>query len=52
MLLGRPPLWGLGVAGADGVAAVMEHMHQEMVRAMQLCGAANLAALTPDLVKA
>ena len=30
----------------------MEHMRDEMVRAMQLCGAANLAALTPDLVKA
>ena len=29
----------------------MEHMHDEMVRAMQLCGAASLAALTPDLVK-
>ena len=41
VLLGRPPLWGLSVAGADGVAAVMEHMHDEMVRAMQLCGAAQ-----------
>lgn len=30
---------------------VMEQMHDEMVRAMRLCGAANLAALTPDLVK-
>jgi len=52
VLLGRPPLWGLSVAGADGVRAVMEHMHGEMVRAMRLCGAASLAALTPDLVKA
>jgi 4-hydroxymandelate oxidase len=51
VLLGRPPLWGLGVAGADGVAAVMQHMHQEMVRAMQLCGANSLAALTTDLLK-
>jgi isopentenyl diphosphate isomerase/L-lactate dehydrogenase-like FMN-dependent dehydrogenase len=39
------------VNGADGVKAVMEHLHDEMVRAMQLCGAGNLAALTPDLVK-
>jgi 4-hydroxymandelate oxidase len=52
VLLGRPPLWGLSVAGADGVADVLTHMHQEMVRAMQLCGANSLAALTPDLVKA
>jgi 4-hydroxymandelate oxidase len=51
VLLGRPPLWGLSVDGADGVAAVMRHMHGEMVRAMQLCGAASVAALTPDLVK-
>jgi len=51
VLLGRPPLWGLSVGGADGVAAVMQHMHREMVRAMQLCGANSLAALTPDLVK-
>ena len=50
VLLGRPPLWGLSVAGADGVQAVLEHMHDEMVRAMRLCGAASLAALTPDLV--
>jgi 4-hydroxymandelate oxidase len=50
VLLGRPPLWGLSVAGAAGVTAVLEHMHDEMVRAMRLCGAASLAALTPDLV--
>jgi len=51
VLLGRPPLWGLSVGGADGVRMVMEHMHREMVRAMRLCGANSLAALTPDLVK-
>jgi 4-hydroxymandelate oxidase len=51
VLVGRPPLWGLSVHGAEGVRAVMEHLHEEMVRAMRLCGAASLAALTPDLVK-
>lgn len=50
VLLGRPPLWGLSVAGAGGVKAVLEHMRDEMVRAMRLCGANSLAALTPDLV--
>jgi 4-hydroxymandelate oxidase len=50
VLLGRPPLWGLSVGGAAGVQAVMDHMRDEMVRAMRLCGAASLAALTPDLV--
>jgi 4-hydroxymandelate oxidase len=51
VLVGRPPLWGLSVNGAVGVQAVLEHLHDEMVRAMRLCGAASLAALTPDLVK-
>jgi isopentenyl diphosphate isomerase/L-lactate dehydrogenase-like FMN-dependent dehydrogenase len=51
VLVGRPPLWGLSVDGADGVAAVLMHLRDETVRAMQLCGAATLAALTPDLVK-
>ena len=50
VLLGRPPLWGLSVAGAAGVQAVMEHLHDEMLRAMRLCGANSLKALTPDLV--
>jgi 4-hydroxymandelate oxidase len=51
VLVGRPPLWGLAVGGASGVQAVLEHLHDEMVRAMRLCGAASLAALTPDLVR-
>jgi 4-hydroxymandelate oxidase len=51
VLVGRPPLWGLAVNGADGVRMVLEHLHDEMVRAMRLVGAASLAALTPDLVK-
>jgi 4-hydroxymandelate oxidase len=50
VLLGRPPLWGLAMDGAAGVRAVMEHLHEELVRAMRLCGAASLAELTPDLV--
>jgi isopentenyl diphosphate isomerase/L-lactate dehydrogenase-like FMN-dependent dehydrogenase len=51
VLLGRPPLWGLSVAGADGVTAVLDHMRGELVRAMQLCGVNSLAAITSDLVK-
>jgi isopentenyl diphosphate isomerase/L-lactate dehydrogenase-like FMN-dependent dehydrogenase len=51
VLVGRPPLWGLAVDGANGVTAVLEHLHDEMLRAMRLCGAASLAALTPDLVR-
>jgi isopentenyl diphosphate isomerase/L-lactate dehydrogenase-like FMN-dependent dehydrogenase len=36
--------------GAAGVRTVMEHLHEELVRTMRLCGAASLAELTPDLV--
>ena len=51
VLLGRPPLWGAERRRRRRRAAVMDHMHDEMVRAMRLCGANSLAALTPDLVK-
>jgi 4-hydroxymandelate oxidase len=50
VLVGRPPLWGLSVAGAAGVQAVMEHLHEELVRAMQLTGTPRLADATSDLV--
>jgi 4-hydroxymandelate oxidase len=50
VLLGRPPLWGLAVHGADGVAAVLAHLKNELVRSMALCGARRLDELTADLV--
>ena len=36
--------------GADGVAAVIEHLRVELVRAMQLCGVASLAEAKSDLL--
>lgn len=50
VLIGRPVLWGLAVRGADGVAAVIEHLRVELVRAMQLCGIASLAEAKLDLL--
>jgi isopentenyl diphosphate isomerase/L-lactate dehydrogenase-like FMN-dependent dehydrogenase len=50
VLVGRPPLWGLSVNGAAGVQAVMEHLQDELVRAMRLTGTPSLADATPDLV--
>jgi 4-hydroxymandelate oxidase len=50
VMLGRPVLWGLTVAGADGVAEVLDHARAELVRVMAFCGAATVADLTPDLV--
>ena len=49
-LLGRPALWGVAVAGQDGVAHVLEIFRREIDRAMGLCGAASLAGLSPDLL--
>ncbi|HWP24881.1 MAG TPA: alpha-hydroxy acid oxidase [Xanthobacteraceae bacterium] len=50
VLIGRPVLWGLATDGADGVCAVLEHLHEELVRAMQLCGVTRLADIPRDLV--
>ena len=50
VLIGRPVIWGLAVQGADGVAAVIEHLRVELVRAMQLSGTASLKDITADLV--
>ena len=52
VLVGRPALWGLTTGGADGVAGVLTHLQDELSRTMQLCGAAKLADITPDLVAA
>jgi 4-hydroxymandelate oxidase len=50
VLVGRPVLWGLATGGADGVRAVLSGLHEELLRAMALCGAVSLAELTPDLL--
>ena len=52
VLIGRPVIWGLAVDGADGVAAVLEHLRTELVRAMQLTGTASLKEATADLLAA
>jgi 4-hydroxymandelate oxidase len=50
VLIGRPVLWGLALAGADGVRDVLEHLRGELVRTMALCGVAKLDEITRDLV--
>jgi isopentenyl diphosphate isomerase/L-lactate dehydrogenase-like FMN-dependent dehydrogenase len=47
-LIARPQLWGLAVAGEDGVAHVLETLRKEIDRAMGLMGAAKVAELGPD----
>ena len=46
VLAGRPPLWGLAVAGADGVQQVLELLRDEIELALSLCGCASPVAVT------
>jgi 4-hydroxymandelate oxidase len=50
VMIGRPIIWGLAVHGPNGVRDVLEHLRIELVRAMQLTGAATLKDITPDFL--
>jgi 4-hydroxymandelate oxidase len=50
VMLGRPLIWGLTVAGADGVQWVLDTLWSEFAMAMGLLGAASVEDLTPDLI--
>lgn len=50
VLIGRPALWGLAVAGSDGVRQVLQILHDELEQAMALCGTATLDELDRDFV--
>jgi 4-hydroxymandelate oxidase len=50
VLVGRPLLWGLAVAGSTGVERVLTALTAELRLAMALCGAVDLSQVTPDLL--
>lgn len=50
VLIGRPVLWGLAVAGEEGVVDVLRLLRDELDLAMALAGAPTLEAITRDLV--
>ena len=50
VLIGRPALYGACAAGEAGVQRTLEILHDELVRAMRLCGAPHIAAITGDLL--
>ncbi|MGW2655873.1 aminotransferase class I/II-fold pyridoxal phosphate-dependent enzyme [Streptomyces sp. NPDC001478] len=50
VLLGRPALHGLAVAGADGVADVLGIVRDELTDAMALTGTGTVTDATPALV--
>jgi isopentenyl diphosphate isomerase/L-lactate dehydrogenase-like FMN-dependent dehydrogenase len=51
-LLGRPHLYGLALAGADGVRQVIENIVAELDLTMGLVGARDIGAITRDLLVA
>jgi 4-hydroxymandelate oxidase len=48
--VGRPVIWGLAVAGADGVQHVLEILRDELSLAMALAGCRSIGEVTPDLI--
>ncbi|MGL4621124.1 alpha-hydroxy acid oxidase [Chroococcidiopsis sp.] len=51
VLIGRPVLWGLAVAGETGVQHVLEILRDELSLAMALSGCAKLQDIDSSLVK-
>jgi 4-hydroxymandelate oxidase len=43
VMVGRPVLWGLALDGEAGAAGVLDHLTEELARAMAMCGFATLA---------
>ncbi|PWT77042.1 MAG: alpha-hydroxy-acid oxidizing enzyme [Chloroflexi bacterium] len=51
VFVGRPVLWGLAVAGADGAQHVLELLRDELELAMALSGRPTLASIDAALVQ-
>lgn len=50
ILVGRPPLWGLTLAGAAGVARVLELLIAELEAVMAMCGARRVDDIDASMV--
>ncbi len=51
VLVGRSPLWGLALGGAEGVHAVLEHLRREFALAMALSGRSSLGQIDRTMVQ-
>ncbi len=51
VMVGRPVLWGLAAAGADGVRQVLEVLLAELDRALALAGAPRAAGLDSSFIQ-
>jgi L-lactate dehydrogenase (cytochrome)/(S)-mandelate dehydrogenase len=49
-LIARPQLWGLAIAGEEGVSHVLDIFNREISRTMALMGAARVADLNRDMI--
>lgn len=50
VLVGRPVLWGLAVAGGDGVAQVLSILRREFADTMSLCGCSAVDEIGHDFL--
>lgn len=50
VLIGRPVLWGLAVAGEAGVEHVLSLLREEVDLAMALCGCRSISDVTADIL--
>ena len=50
VLLGRPILWGLAVAGEEGVDHVLQLLRDEIDVSMALCGCRGIQDIEPSLL--
>jgi 4-hydroxymandelate oxidase len=50
VLLGRPILWGLSVAGKEGVEFVLDMFQKDIDLNMALCGCTKISDITADLL--
>jgi isopentenyl diphosphate isomerase/L-lactate dehydrogenase-like FMN-dependent dehydrogenase len=48
--MGRAILWGLAADGADGVAAALDILRQELRTSLGLCGQTSVRNLQPDQI--
>ncbi len=51
VMVGRPVIWALATGGSEDVVQCLTMLKQELDLAMALSGCANLADITPDLLK-
>ena len=51
VFLGRPPLFALADAGAEGVARLLEELTEELVESLRLVGVPRLSEAVPGLLR-